>query len=256
MGGRNSRSFVEQRRERLVSILAERGRASVVELAERLEASPITIRRDLSELEERGVLMRRYGEAVLLPCDGTASTEACRQAIARAAAELVSDDELVFINTSSTALALIPHLRASGVSVVTNSVLAQNLPAPPGGTLFVTGGEIRPPRGVLSGDFALANVRRVSAATCFVGCAGISLTAGVTSTTQQEAEVNSLMVNRSDRMVLLADSSKLGIGAGFTYAPLSRVALLITDAGATDEDVSILREAGVHEVMRVGSAAR
>ena len=54
-------------------------------------------------------------------------------------------------------------------------------------------------------------------------------------------------------MVLLADSSKLGVAAGFTYAPLTRVALLITDSGATDEDVEVLKEAGVHEVVRVSS---
>ena len=52
-------------------------------------------------------------------------------------------------------------------------------------------------------------------------------------------------------MILLADSSKLGIGAGFTYAPLDRVTLLITDTGATDEDVEILLEAGIHEIRRV-----
>ena len=59
------------------------------------------------------------------------------------------------------------------------------------------------------------------------------------------------MVERADRMVLLADSSKLGIGAGFTYAPLDRVTLLITDTDATDEDVEILLEAGIHEIRRV-----
>ena len=91
----------------------------------------------------------------------------------------------------------------------------------------------------------------VSASTCFVGCAGISLTGGVTSTTQQEAIVNALMVERSDRMVLLADSRKLGISAGFGYAGLSHVNLLITDSDATDEDIAVLREAGVHEIRRV-----
>ena len=53
-------------------------------------------------------------------------------------------------------------------------------------------------------------------------------------------------------MIVLADSSKLGIAAGFTSASLDRVALLITDTGATDEDVEILKEAGIHEVLRVG----
>ena len=252
-----TRSFVEQRRQNILAILEERGRANVADLAERLGTSALTIRRDLTALEERGEVERRYGEAVLA-AGASARTEAPvspyepqKEAIAQAAAKLVEDNELLFINTSSTALELIANITATGVTVVTNSALAQGLPIPPEGMILVTGGEVRAPRGVLSGEFALANVRSVSATTCFVGCAGISTVTGITSTTQQEATVNSLMVERSDRMILLADSSKLGIAAGFTYAPLERVALLITDTGATDEDVQILKEAGIHEVLRV-----
>lgn len=256
-----SRSFVEQRRQTILDILGEDGRVSVSDLADRLGTSALTIRRDLSELEQRGQVERRYGEAVLAagatPSAGEEipSFEAEKDAIARAAAQLVSDNELLFINTSSTALKIISLIEAHGVTVVTNSALAQGLPIPPEDMILVTGGEVRSPRGVLSGEFALANIRSVSATTCFVGCAGISTVTGITSTTQQEATVNSLMVERADRMVLLADSSKLGVAAGFTYAPLSRVALLITDDGATDEDVAVLKEAGVHEVLRVASDA-
>ena len=254
MGSGRSRGFVRQRRETIANILKDEGRAGVSDLADRLGTSPLTIRRDLDALEERGVVVRRYGEAVLAEADGSEATEAFaaeRAAIAQAAAKLVSSDELLFVNTSSTALDMVPYIRAQGVTVVTNSALAQGLPIPPEGMILVTGGEVRAPRGVLSGEFALANIRSVSATTCFVGCAGISTVTGITSTTQQEATVNSLMVERSDRMILLADSSKLGIAAGFTYAPLDRVALLITDTGATDEDVEILKEAGIHEVLRV-----
>lgn len=257
MAERRGRAFVEQRRQTILDILAEEGRVGVTSLAERLGVSQLTLRRDLAELEARGQVVRRYGEASLAGAaegeerPGGSPFEAEKAAIARAAAELVSEHELLFINTSSTALALVPHITAQGVTVVTNSALAQELPIPPSGMILVTGGEIRPPRGVLSGEFALANVRSVSATTCFVGCAGISTVTGITSTTQQEATVNSLMVERSDRMVLLADSSKLGVAAGFTYAPLDRVSLLITDTGATDEDVEILLEAGIHEIRRV-----
>ena len=251
-----SRSFVEQRRATIKGILRAKGRASVADLAEQLGISPLTVRRDLDYLEEQGIATRRYGEAILAEEGEVSVSEAdprvaARSAIARAAARLMEPHDLIFINTSSTALEMVPSIEAEGVTVVTNSAKAQRLPIPPSGMILVTGGEVRPPRGVLSGEFALNNIRSVSATNAFLGCAGISLTAGVTSTTQQEATVNSLMVERADRMVLLADSSKLGIGAGFTYAPLDRVTLLITDTGATDEDVEILLEAGIHEIRRV-----
>ena len=253
MSEKKSRSFVEHRRKEILDILRKEGRASVSALADRLGASPLTIRRDLMALEERGLVERRYGEALFVdkPLESQEPFAHEKDAIARAAAALVEDNELLFINTSSTALAILPHIAATGVTVVTNSTAAQHFPAPPNGMILLTGGEVRAPRGVLSGEFALANVRSVSATTCFVGCAGISTVTGITSTTQQEATVNSLMVERSDRMVLLADSSKLGIAAGFTYVDLDGVNLLITDTGATDEDVEVLREAGIHEIRRV-----
>ncbi|WP_321973118.1 DeoR/GlpR family DNA-binding transcription regulator [Paratractidigestivibacter sp.] len=258
MADKKGRGFVEQRRQTILTILREKGRVSVAELSERLGISTLTVRRDLDELEARGLATRRYGEALLAEnamsleqMTVMSPFERTKDAIARAAAEMVSDHELLFINTSSTALMVAKHVAAYGVTIVTNSLHGQELEAPEGGMVLVTGGEVRPPRGVLSGEFALANIRSVAASTCFVGCAGISLTAGITSTTQQEAIVNSLMVGRSDRMVLLADSRKLGISAGFSYADLSQVNLLITDQGATDEDVQVLLEAGIHEIRRV-----
>ena len=258
MAEKKSRSFVEQRRQTILRILREKGRAGVSELAEKLGISTLTVRRDLDELEGRGLVSRRYGEAVLAEGDemlgGSPAYSPCniiKERIAEAAADLVSDNELLFVNTSTTALAAVKHIKARGVTIVTNSMHVQDLPVPEGGMVLVTGGEIRPPRGVLSGEFALANIRNVAASICFVGCAGISLTAGVTSTTQQEAIVNSLMVERSDRLVLLAASSKLGVSAGFSYADLSRVNLLITDKDTTDEDVAVLLDAGIHEIRRV-----
>ncbi len=257
MGAEKSRAFVGQRREQIAQILRANGQVSVAELADLLGISQLTIRRDLIYLEKIGVAHRRYGGAVLAEQDLYENSRVndpaapARVAIAKAATQLVQNDDLIFINTSSTALAMVDHIAAEGVTVVTNSARAQHFPIPPNGMILVTGGEVRPPRGVLSGEFALNNVRSISAMTCFLGCAGISIGAGITSITQQEAMVNSLMVARSDRMVLLADSSKLGVGAGFSYAPLNRVTLLITDTGATDEDVEILLAAGIHEVRRV-----
>lgn len=257
MADKKSRGFVEQRRQTILNLLREKGRVSVAELSEKLGISSLTVRRDLDELEARGKVTRRYGEALLSEgaADGQGAApdpfEDARSRIAQAAAAIVNDRELLFVNTSSTALGAIKYLDAHGVTVVTNSLHGQDLPTPEGGMVLVTGGEVRPPRGVLSGEFALSNIRSVAASTCFVGCAGISLTGGITSTTQQEAIVNSLMVERSERMVLLADSRKLGISAGFSYADLSRVNLLITDTGATDEDVEVLLEAGIHEIRRV-----
>lgn len=256
MPEKKSRSFVTQRRDTIAQMLRDKGSVQVADLADSLGISPLTVRRDLDVLEKEGIAYRRYGEAVLAdgndqPNNESKLRDAAKEAIARSTVDLLHDHSLLFVNTSSTALMAVEHIKADGVTVVTNSVRAQSLPIPPSGMILMTGGEVRPPRGVLSGEFALANIRSVAATACFVGCAGFSLSAGVTSTTQQEATVNSLMVERSDRMILLADSSKMGIGAGFTYAPLDSISLLITDTGLSDENYEALLEAGVQEIRRV-----
>lgn len=256
--GSKTRPFVEQRRKTILDIVRKHGRASVADLAETLEISPLTVRRDLDWLEHNGDIYRRYGEALLAESSNltvlgeqASPFEAQKELIAQAAASLVHDGDLLLINTSSTALMMIPHIKARGVTIVTNSLKVDDLPCPPEGQILVSGGEVRAPRGVLSGDFALHNINAVTAMVGFTGCAGISTTAGVTSTTQQEAMVNSLMVERSEKLIVVADSSKLGIAAGFTYAPLTSVALLITDKGASDAEIDTLTDCGVQDVMRV-----
>lgn len=255
MSSSQSRSFVVQRRERILTELRHHHSMQVADLADLLGTSQLTIRRDLSYLESHGLITRHYGKATLVTTSHVTSSvspyEGAKERIARAASEYIQDNDLVFVNTSSTALKLVEYIKAEGVAVVTNSTHAQSFAVPHNGMILLTGGEIRPPRGVLSGEFALANIRNVSASVSFVGCAGISLNTGVTSTTQQEAMVNALMVERSDRVILLADSSKLGISAGFSYASLSDISLLITDKSAADEDVEILLEAGIKEIRRV-----
>lgn len=254
---KKTRPFVEQRRKTILGIIKENGRASVADLAKTLDISPLTVRRDLDWLENDNQVYRRYGEAILVDENmPTASSEISpfepqKALIAKAAAQMVHDEDLLLINTSSTALKMVQYIQASGVTIVTNSLKAQELTCPPQGQILVTGGEVRAPRGVLSGDFALNNIRNVTAIMGFTGCAGISTTAGVTSTTQQEAMVNSLMVERSEKLIVLADSSKLGIAAGFTYAPLNNVSLLITDTGASDEEVEMLLDCGIQEIKRV-----
>lgn len=261
MAEKKSRAFVEQRRRTITEILKTDGRASVSELAELLEVSPLTVRRDLDYLEEQGVAERRYGEAVFVHDDknaseGESSLCECRKvAIASEAASLIDDHELIFINTSSTALEVVEHIEATNVTIVTNSLRAEDIDIPQDCMVLVTGGEVRPPRGVLSGEFALNNVRNVSATKGFLGCAGISLSAGITSTTQQEATVNSLMVQRSREFVLVASSNKVGVAAGFSFAALDDVDLLITDTDLSDDAMEQLIEAGIHNIRRVEPAA-
>ena len=256
---RKSKSFVAQRRETITNILMERGRISVAELASKLDISPLTVRRDLDHLEEQGIATRRYGEAIFAgsaPAAVPAGRLAkIRELIAREAAKLVGDRESVFINTSGTALGCLPHITAEAVTVITNSGRANAIEVPATMTVLLTGGEVRAARSVMSGTFALNNIKMVSPQWCFLGCAGITPTAGTTSLTLQEATVNALMVERSEHHVLLMDSSKIGVEAGFRYASVQDIDLLITDSDADPEALEALRAAGIPKIIQVDPEA-
>lgn len=257
---KQSRAFVAQRRETVKQIVCQSGRVAVSDLADQLGVSPLTIRRDLEYLEEQGLVRRRYGEAISAVDDADPSaatgsesspTERAKAAIATYAANLIKPSDSIFVNTSSTALMVIERTTSPDVTFITNSMRASSMEIPPTTTMLVTGGEVRSPRGVLSGSFALNNIRSVSTNRCFVGCAGISSTAGATSDTLQEESVNSLMMERSDIKVLLTDSTKFGLEAGFKYADAGQFDLLVTDTGASEEDIETLRDAGLSNIVQV-----
>lgn len=254
------RDLIQQRREQIEALIRSEGEAQVSALAERFGVSPLTIRRDLDHLESAGSITRRYGVAIARSSDSQFPyednyednlVERAKAAIARHAASLIEDGEQVFVNTSSTATGIIRHINNRDVTIITNSVAATTFAPSSGITLLVTGGEVRMPRGVLSGEFALNNIRNVNATRCYVGCAGITPGAGATSNTLQESLVNSAMLEHSTLKVILADSTKLCEQAGFGYARADQLDLLITDKWAPAEVLDALREAGLRNIIVV-----
>lgn len=250
------RDLIQQRREQIEALIRSEGEAQVSALADRFGVSPLTIRRDLDHLESAGSITRRYGVAIARGTEAQYPfedniVERAKAAIARRAASLIEDGEQVFINTSSTATGLIRYIDNKDVTIITNSVAATTTTPSSGITLLVTGGEVRMPRGVLSGEFALNNIRNVNATRCYVGCAGITPEAGATSNTLQEALVNSAMLEHSTLKVILADSTKLCEQAGFGYARADQLDLLITDKWAPAEVLDALREAGLRNIIVV-----
>lgn len=251
---KRSRAYVDSRRDQIVALLEQRGKISVSDLAEHFQTSPLTIRRDLDILEQQQVLTRQHGYASLLnPLGRPSGSRQVRanSAIAREAARYVKDGDCIFINASSTALAVINYISAQDVTVVTNNGKALLLEEKPNVSVILSGGEIRPPRASLTGEVTMDYIRRVSATKCFLGVTGFSADYGLTSATSPEPAINTLMLERSNYHVVVADSSKIGHTASFQFAAPDDVDLLITDDGATDEQIAPLRLAGMRDVTRV-----
>lgn len=250
---RRSNAFVAARRDAIMALLERDGQASVAELAEHFEVSQLTIRRDLDWLESRHVLSRQHGSASLLnPLGRPSGSQRVRanRAIAREAAKYVCDGDCIFINGSSTALSIIDFIEARDVTVVTNNGKALLIGEHPALSILLTGGEIRPPRASMTGEIAMDNVRRIRAKKCFLGCTAISVADGITSATAPEPVVNALMLSQSDEHFFVADSSKIGRTSSFPFGTVDDIDTLITDTGATPEEVSVFLAHGVSRVIR------
>lgn len=253
---RNSLHFVDQRRNSIITLLEQYGQVKVSILAEELDVSPLTIRRDLDFLEQQHILTRQYGVATLMNPGSNAFSSSqvhCKTSIARAAAQMVKDQETIFINTSSTALLMMQYITAKNVTIITNSGKALQMPFNSSMTVVLTGGEIRIPKESMFGEFALQNINRVTAKKCFMGCAGLSAESGLTTALFQESPVNSLMLKRSEKHYILADYTKIGTSAGFQYGAASDIDLLITDESASKAALGKLKRIGV-EIMVVNSS--
>lgn len=251
---KRSKDIVASRRDAIVKLLEDRGEASVAELAVQFDVSPLTIRRDLDYLADRQVLTRQYGTASLLnPLGRPSGSHQVRAniAIAREAAKHVDDGDCIFINTSSTALGIISFITAADVTVITNNGKALLLEANPNVSVLLTGGEIRPPRASMTGDITFESIKRITATKCFIGVTGFSADNGLTSATAPEPPVNALMMDRSHKHFIVADSSKLGLSSSFCFGRVDEVDVLITDTEARNSQVDKLYEAGVGKIIRV-----
>jgi DeoR/GlpR family transcriptional regulator of sugar metabolism len=247
---RTKASVVNGRREKIFQIVNQAGFAKVNDKAERMMVSPLTIRRDLEALKKEKKIDRFYGGASLVKYeDGgegnifSSGYTLNKLAIARYAAGLVEDGDTIFINTSSTALAILPCITARHVTVITNNVKAINQERPKDMILVFTGGELRIPKEAMVGDFAMNNLNRVTAAKCFLGCNGINAVEGVTTAVLQEATINNLMLTRvNGPRYILADKSKIGRRLNFIYGQLKDITSLITDTEAPDAVIEELRK--------------
>ena len=242
-----SRSIVNSRREKILETVRSEGDVTVIALAEQLQVSPLTIRRDLQYLEEHKLLERFYGGA------RNGGTEAARknsrelrkEKIARYAASLVEDRDSIFINTSSTALAMVKYITSRRVTIITNNGNIINEENPSQATIILLGGELRYMKGAMVGDFTRNNLAQVTAKKSFMGCSGISPEVGMTTEMVSEVTLNQLMFQRvTGSSYILADSSKLGEKIGSVSCPPEKIENIITDADAPADMVRRFREIG------------
>jgi DeoR family transcriptional regulator of aga operon len=239
----------DERRARLSELVGARGFVRVTDAASLLDVSEVTVRGDLSALEDAGALTRVHGGAI--PRSAGRSEQSLEQAqshaagskraIGVAAASLVSSGQSVILDVGSTALAVAQALvrrdDLDDVSVITNGLsIALALEAAlPRFTVVVSGGTLRPLQHSLVNPGASAFLESLHADLAFIGCNGIDAERGVTNINYPEAEVKRRMMLSAKRRILIADGSKLGQAHLGVIGTVAEFDLLVTSADARAE---------------------
>ncbi len=251
------------RRTQLMDLLRQDSVLSIRYLSEQLAVSPLTIRRDLDELQREGVVERLHGGARMLP-DGRQMDKHEisffvrqdvnvneKRAIARAALPFLEQDQVVFLDASTTGLYLAQAMPEDiALTIVTHSAyLPIKLTGYPNLQVISTGGVLHARSLCYLGAEAENRVLRLSARRAFLGVKGFSLEEGCTDANLLEVQLKGLMVQRANELFVLADHSKLGNIALSAFAALKQVHTLITDEGADPRLVESLRGLGMGVIL-------
>ncbi|MFD8749963.1 DeoR/GlpR family DNA-binding transcription regulator [Kitasatospora sp. NPDC059577] len=234
------------RTARILAHIAEAGSADVHELAGLLRVSPATVRRDLQELHDQGLLHRTRGGAVTgavnleLPLRHKhGKRQAEKRRIALAADRLVPDGAVVGLTGGTTTSELARVLaERGGITIVTNAVnIAADLIVRPDVRLVVVGGIARTTSYELVGPAADRMLAQYHLDVAFIGVDGLTAQEGCTTHDEMEAQTDRAFLRAGARSVVLADSTKIGRVTFARICPLSDVHELVTDdeAGAARE---------------------
>lgn len=249
----------EERQQLILETLRDSRQVIVAELGGRFDVSEVTIRRDLRELAARGLLRRAHGGALVAPpalpeppvVQRMSQAEVCKECIGRAAAALVADGASVFIGSGSTTAYVARYLvDRTGLTVVTNALtVATELAAATGVTIVVTGGMMRASELSLIGHIAEQSLREVRVDKVIIGIPAISLEVGLTNDYLPEVMTDRAIIEMSPQLIVVADHTKFGKVASAYLAPLERVKVLVTDAGADPQMLARLAEMGIHVII-------
>ncbi|MDD4698882.1 MAG: DeoR/GlpR family DNA-binding transcription regulator [Oscillospiraceae bacterium] len=257
---KNSKATINLRQQQLLEYLMKYRNCDNKTLSELLSVTPITVRRDLQYLEERGLIKRFFGGAECIMPPESESTfslhspndtiSKTRIEIAKRAAMLIQDKETVFMNSSSTALLALEYIQDKSVLIITNNGRSLYTKRHPKAELILTGGEVYGQKQSLVGEFALNTLSKITATKCILGVSGISVAGGITSRVIQETAINQMMLNRcSGDKIVVADGSKIGIEHNFFSGNISDITHLITDSSAPKEHLDSLAKHGLKIII-------
>src|ERR1700748_648861 len=240
----------QKRKQIILEKLAANGEVDIKIIAAELDASEITIRRDLNQLAADGMLYRTHGGAMKLNpfelphefINKAAKNVEVKDKICRAAAEQINHGDIIFMDCGSTVFRLCQFIKGKKIKVVTNSIPVvfelQNSMV----TLNIIGGEFNAERQAVHGKIADEHIARYRASKTFLGVDGISRN-GLFANSELEADITQAFAANSAKTYLLCDDSKIGKESYLKFAELSLINTIITNSKS--DELAYFKKQGV-----------
>lgn len=263
LAGRDDNLSATERRSLIAQMVIEKGKVLLSDLVDQFGITETSIRRDLDILESQGQLKRFHGGAMAL--SGNSRSESysekmqlhihAKQRIGKKAAEMIKPHNVVLLDSGTTTLQIIKQVPAelrlgSSITMVTNSVaISQEVLGWPSPNLIILGGIYLPDYQATAGPQTLQQMQDLTADCVFLGADGLTMSGGATTADILMAEVDRLMVERSRRTILVADSSKFGRIGFVPIKPLTAFQTIITDTDAPASIVEPLRDQGIEVIL-------
>ena len=252
-----------ERRSQIAQMVTEKGQVYVSDLVEMFNVSEVSIRRDLTLLEESKRLKRVHGGAIPIP--GSFRTDSfeekqklhndAKARIGQFAASLIQQGDIILLDSGTTTLEIVrnipPSLRVSNmINMVSNSMpLSQEVLSWPSPNLTVLGGIYLPDYQATVGPQTLSQLQELTADVAFLGTDGLTLEGGATTANVLMAEVDRMMADHAGKTVLVTDSSKFGRKGFVPVKKVSAYQTIITDKDAPMDMVNAIRAMGVEVLL-------
>ncbi|WP_262246387.1 DeoR/GlpR family DNA-binding transcription regulator [Parapedobacter soli] len=250
---------ITKRHQFILERLKKKGQITIPELIDQTKVSGVTIRKDLKFLEDKGLIFITRGGASLTnpytidrPILEKATINAeQKKKIAKAAVKLIGQNDAIIIGSGTTAFELAHYLHpAKPLTVITPAIkVTMELCNRTNVEVLQLGGIIRINSSSVAGSYAEYMLDRVSCGVLFIGVDGIDLDFGFSISNLTEANINQKMINASQVVVVLADSSKFGKRGIGKICELEQVQYIITDTGVSETTVKELEERGLKVIV-------
>lgn len=252
-----------ERRSLIAQMVLEKGKVYLTDLVEQFQITETSIRRDLIILESKGQLKRIHGGAISV--SGNSRTDSftekmrlhnnAKQRIGKAAAALIKPHNVVLFDSGTTTLQIVKQIPAelrlsTSITMVTNSVpISQEVLTWPSPNLIILGGIYLPDYQATAGPQTLQQLQDLTSDLVFLGADGLTIEGGVTTADILMAEVDRLMTERSRKVILVTDSSKISRIGFVPVKPLNTFQMIITDTEAPVDIIEAIRNQGVEVLL-------